>query len=163
MMQITVITGAIGCGKTTRLDAYRKRAPKAAGIIARGLYESQNEKFKYGYELESLKTGERRLLLTSSPKSHLHPVGRFFMDPDVLEWAKTQLLEGMNAPMLVLDELGPLELEGGGYYDTFRTVLSSYQGELVLVIRSSILERMLHRLNLDFNQVHLIPVTHKEQ
>jgi nucleoside-triphosphatase THEP1 len=158
--RITVITGSIGAGKTTRANSYRKQAERAAGILAFGVFERGA---KTGYEAQSITTGERRRLLCTHQDGGFLPVGKYFMDPEVFKWANNEILCGTDAPMIVIDELGPLELEKQGYYDAANTLVRTYSGELVLVLRSNLVERMLHLLGLDFNRIHIIPVTGKER
>jgi nucleoside-triphosphatase THEP1 len=158
--RVTVITGSIGAGKTTRAHSYAQQRTGASGILAFGLFEAGA---KTGYAAQSIRTNERRTLLCSHRVEGFFPVGKFFMDPEAFAWANHEILSGTDAPMIVIDELGPLELEKQGYYDAANTLVNTYSGELVLVIRSNIVERMLHLLGLDFNRIHIIPVTGKER
>lgn len=148
---ITIITGDIDSGKTTEAQRMLSRRENCAGMLAHGLQEETSE--KYGYEVESVPTGERRVLLRSTPASDSVPVGRFYLDTHTLRWAINQLKAGMTSDTLLVDELGPLELAGGGYYDTVNYLLTHYRGELILVIRSGLLEPMLKKLGLQRSQV----------
>ncbi|MGM0431201.1 MAG: nucleoside-triphosphatase [Spirochaetota bacterium] len=151
---VTIITADINSGKTTEAQHILRHRESCAGILSHGLQEQGRE--KYGYEVESVQTGERRVLLRSTPAADAVPVGRFYLDPHTLQWAIKQLKAGMRCDTLLVDEMGPLELAGGGYYDTVHYLLTHYRGELILVIRSGLFEPMLKKLGLQRSEVTVI-------
>ncbi len=150
-LEIYIITGDINCGKTTALIdllSSDSRAGKAEGVISHGVMEEGTRR-KSGYRIESLRTGEQRTLLGSRPQPGSIPTGRFFMYPEVLQWAQEQISCARAAPTIAVDELGPLELKRQGYYLTVRDLLEHYQGRLYLVIRDTIIDDMLEILEID--------------
>lgn len=60
-----------------------------------------------------VQTGLRRRLTLPGPPGI--PVGRFFFDPEVLAWGAEVLARRVPCDLLVVDEVGPLELGGGGW------------------------------------------------
>jgi nucleoside-triphosphatase THEP1 len=63
--------------------------------------------------LVDVRTGDRRSLTASGPTSV--PVGRYLFDPNTLAWGTAILARSAPCDLLVLDELGPLEMAGGGW------------------------------------------------
>ena len=43
---------------------------------------------------------------------------------------------------LVIDEIGPLELEGGGFCEVLKEILSKREGKILLVVRETLLEKV---------------------
>ncbi len=146
---ITIITGAINSGKTSEAKNYintKGEFYSCAGILAQGIYEKGFCSHKSGYAVRSIRTGDQRILMSSVSDEANVPVGRFFLYPEAMDWAKGQLQEGMRAEILVVDELGPLELAEKGYYDTVKSLVADYRGELVLVMRDSVIEALCSKL-----------------
>ncbi len=44
---------------------------------------------------------------------------------------------------MIVDEIGPLELQGGGWAPVVHPLLESYAGRLLLVVRPDILQQVL--------------------
>ncbi len=151
-MHITIITGEIDSGKTTYLSHMIEKIDsreRIAGIIAHGLYEPGKTR-KSGFSIESLATGEERMLLYSTQGERTLAVGRFFMSQENLLWAIDELYASKEATAIVIDELGPLELQRRGYYDVVNWILRSWDGrELFLVIRTELLDKILDIFHLD--------------
>lgn len=164
MRRCTVITGPIHSGKTTLLkkmiEDFRVRELSVGGILAEALYDEKGRKI--GFDAVDISSG-RKIPLVREQKNASEAgeqrVGRFFLHADGLKAASSVLLggaglkdreRGKNRPVdvLCLDEVGPLEMGGQGYYPVLKTILKSYEGELVLIGRSEIFEelaKLLHK------------------
>ena len=107
---IVLITGPRGVGKTTlclRAVILAKEARHScAGLLT--LREDDDRRI-----LVDVRTGDRRSLTASGPTGV--PVGRYLFDPDALAWGAEILARSIPCDLLVLDELGPLEMAGGGW------------------------------------------------
>jgi nucleoside-triphosphatase THEP1 len=58
--------------------------------------------------------------------------GRFRFDPETLDWGNAALARGTSCQLLVVDELGPLELEqGGGWTKAFEVL---HRGDFTLAL-----------------------------
>jgi nucleoside-triphosphatase THEP1 len=138
---ITLITGARGSGKTSlcqqRADAARAAGLDVAGILSPALFEGGA---KVGIAALDLRTGERRLLARRrQPGDSDTPGGpqtegwRF--DPTALAWADAVLSTATPCDLLVVDELGPLELERNEGWTAALTALDGghYRAALVVV------------------------------
>jgi nucleoside-triphosphatase len=114
-----LVTGDRGAGKTlfcrAVVDVARALpgAPDVAGIISPRVYEGG---VQVGIEAEALRTGRRRLLARirqpgEAPLSEATKLWRF--DLGALAWGNEVLASAIPCDLLVVDELGPLELEQG--------------------------------------------------
>ena len=64
-------------------------------------------------EVVDVRTGQTRPLTTEVNGDRAVVQGRFRFDPETLAWGKTVLAHATPCHLLVLDEIGPLELERG--------------------------------------------------
>jgi nucleoside-triphosphatase len=112
---IVLVSGESGCGKTTLcrrvadlgrrqgLDVAGVGTPHSAGIP--GGRESSGQR-----EVEDLRTGERRPLARQGLPTGGPSAGRWRFFPEGLAWGAEVLQAATPCDLLVIDELGPLEL-----------------------------------------------------
>jgi nucleoside-triphosphatase THEP1 len=80
----------------------------------------------------------------------------FFFNPAAFDWARLKLVSAMANPRkpIILDEIGPLEIESGeGFASIIRELLYTFKGSLVLTVRPSLLST--------FKKIFLGPKTPK--
>lgn len=109
---LLVITGEIGAGKTTwcrELAAQVRSAGfQVAGLLSPGVVE---EGRKIAIDLLDLATGEqRRLAKRTAAPDPLSPTPNWQFHAATLAWGDTVLQAIDTCDLLVIDELGPLEL-----------------------------------------------------
>ena len=93
-----------------------------------------------GYKVRDLATGEERSLCSLDPPGI--PFRRFFFSPDGLAFANACLAQAAReAEVVVVDEVGPLELSSGGFAPGIRTALRS-PALLVLTVRPSLVDEV---------------------
>ncbi|HEC33220.1 MAG TPA: DUF2478 domain-containing protein [Chloroflexi bacterium] len=104
--RILIITGERGVGKTT---VCRKTVAlaRAAGLVCGGLLTlhagGENQR-----HVVDIRTGDQRRLTTSTAGIRQ---GCYLFDPEVLAWGAGVLVHALPCDLLVVDELGPLEVE----------------------------------------------------
>lgn len=79
-------------------------------------------------------------------------VGRFVVRQAAFDWAEARLTraaEGQGASTLVVDEIGPLELQGRGLARALRSLLERSSVDLVLVVRETLLDRVIAEFGLE--------------
>lgn len=133
-----LLTGPIGSGKTSAvlaLSAHLLGSGMAlAGVASPRITEDGRT---VGYRVRDLCTGEERLLCSWEPPGL--PFGRFFFRSEALAFANEVLKRAAKeASVLVVDEVGPLELEGGGFAPGLHRARAS-QAFLVLTVRPRLL------------------------
>jgi nucleoside-triphosphatase THEP1 len=113
--RLVILTGPRGSGKSTQcarlVEEARAGGRLVAGFIAHPVF---TEDEKTAIELEELTTGQRRRLARRRRAGDEGLLSKqWYFEPDVMAWANQVLTELPRCDRLVLDELGPLELERG--------------------------------------------------
>ncbi len=146
--RILLITGPSGSGKTRwcleLVDSARRRGLKVAGLISPAVFEDGR---KTGINLLDVESGEQRCLARrkgTGPEGIV--VGGWNLDPEVLEWGNSVLGTIRHTPILVLDEIGPLELRSNhGLNGAFSLVDSHFHRLACITIRPTLLPAALER------------------
>lgn len=150
--RIFLVTGAIGAGKTTycrrRVEEMQRSGADVAGVLSPARFEAG---VKTGIDVVDLRSGERR------PLAHLRTVEeggpgegvytrRWRFEPEALAWANQALAAATPCDLLVVDELGPLELEQGrGWTAGLAAVETRAYDEALVVVRADLLGLALAR------------------
>lgn len=86
-----------------------------------------------GYKVRRVSTGEEHILCALEPPGLA--CGRFFFRPEAVTFANTTLKEAaQSAEVVVIDEVGPLELAGAGFFPGVQACLTS-RAFLILSVR----------------------------
>lgn len=149
---ILLVTGAIGSGKTTycraQIDAARRAGLDVAGVLSPARFA---QGVKVGIDVLDLRSGELRELAhlrTMETASGVTGVvtQRWRFDAAALAWANQVLVTATPCDLLVVDELGPLELEQErGWTAALATIDARAFDDALLVVRSSLLAQALAR------------------
>lgn len=131
-----MVSAPIDAGKTTLCrslaDQARAEGMAVAGLLSPALFEGGR---KAGILAEDLRSGETRLLARATP----HPgfdlsFGTWHFDPQVLDWGNRVLASSLPCDLLIVDELGPLELLRGQGWTSALAVLRQREYSLGLVV-----------------------------
>ena len=145
-----IITGEQGEGKTTLLKKVirhlKERQIPVAGFIAEGEWENDSRK---SFSVIDINTGEKKLLCTDEPREGYVPAGRFYFNPDALEFGESILLRAESGCLLVIDEIGKFELEDRIWADTFRKILKSSKYYLLFTVRRKFLDDVIYYFSID--------------
>jgi len=151
--RLTILTGAIDSGKTSWCLAFARSHPGADGVLLKKVFRGGR---RVGYDALRLATGRRAAfarLAGAEPAGFqtVERVGAFNIGRAGRRAANRWLLEALQsgAKVLIVDEIGPLELAGGGLADSIPAVLaSSSVRHLILVVRRGCLEQAIERFRL---------------
>ena len=113
--KILILTGGRGAGKTALCQRLAFQARKAgwdtAGVFSPAILEKGA---KTGIGIKDPRSGEQRLLALRLPPEKIIPGGLGWdFDPAALAWGNELLAHACPCDLLVVDELGPLELVRG--------------------------------------------------
>jgi molybdopterin synthase sulfur carrier subunit len=142
MARIHILTGPVDSGKTTFLRHVltSRGAPprRACGYLSlRVLADGETE----GYDLLDLADGDVRPFLRRTGEPAWPRVGPFFLVPETLVVAERIIRECPPDGLLVVDEIGPLELAGGGVWTALSARIMDGAGrDIILVIREGLVE-----------------------
>jgi nucleoside-triphosphatase THEP1 len=129
--RIVILTGKRGAGKTTvcrETVALARAGNRTCGGVLT-LRRSNGSR-----DLQDARTGSTRRLTLGTGTDPAVVQGRFRFDPRVLAWGATTLARATPCRLLVVDELGPLEIERGEGLAEALDVLSRGDFELALVV-----------------------------
>ncbi|MEM4723559.1 MAG: nucleoside-triphosphatase [Candidatus Hadarchaeum sp.] len=161
---IAVLTGPVHVGKTTVCRAVAELAKQRGycvrGILTPPILDKNGERL--GIEVLDLATGEHRVLARvgypngqkdlehSGSGEYQGPhVGPYYFDPEVLQWAQDVISEaiGMGCDLLIIDEIGRLELEQNtGFHQVLDLLMTSILPRCLLVVRETLLDAFRRRL-----------------
>lgn len=110
--ELFIVTGGREAGKTSFcLELARQASARGiavAGLVSPAEFEGRKKK---GIDLLNLATHERRRLAVRWQRSVNEPVSsRWLFDTSVLEWGNAILRSIEEEQLVILDELGPLEI-----------------------------------------------------
>lgn len=159
-MSLHLLVAPRGAGKTTfcRLLAEEARAAgyQVAGLLSPAVFEGG---VKTGILAQDLRTGEARMLARLETFAPVPPsfdlrLGCWLFDRAVLEWGNQLLAGELRCDLLVVDELGPLELvHGEGWVNAldalrrgcYRWAVAVVRPELAEVARRALLSSTVYR------------------
>ncbi|NIM90903.1 MAG: DUF2478 domain-containing protein [Candidatus Aminicenantes bacterium] len=141
---IFVLTGPVDSGKTTFLKKVigklEKQKVKMDGFLSEAIVKGQE---KIGYDLVDLRDGRSVPFIRKSGLQSWQRIGPYFFIPESLSWAKKIILRSREADILVVDEIGPLELSGQGLWDALEHVIFQRLQKYLFVLRREILKDFL--------------------
>lgn len=138
---VLVITGPVHGGKTTFLERawprWSARGLSCAGFLSPAVTDENGET---GYDLLEIPSLLRRPFLRRRGEPGAERTGPFTFVPGALERARAILRDPGRPDLLVVDEVGPLELEGGGLWPALRDAVRRPAGTTLLVVRETIVD-----------------------
>ena len=137
---VIVLTGPVRAGKTTFLERacrrWSERGLSCAGFLSPAITDANGES---GYDLLELPSGLRRPYLRRLEEPGAERIGPFAFVSGTLERARSILRDPGRIDLLVVDEVGPLELRGGGLWPALREAIRRPERTSLLVVREAIL------------------------
>lgn len=151
MPHIYIITGEPDEGKTSFLKDLFKfisiSGIDSAGFICPGEIHSNNEK---NYHISFLPAGPELPFASRTPvKTWLH-LKNFWFNPLALEKGESALNSSLSKPadLIIIDEVGPFELQGYIWDKTLKVILHSFNGVLILTFRNHLFEKLINHYKL---------------
>ena len=147
-----ILTGKRGSGKSTMVlnlaSELQAESFSVAGIAAREVIEEEK---RTGYSLRDLSTGEEVPYATRTGESHQDNPIPFTFSKAGYEFGNMVLKKpiALESDLLILDEMGPLELKGEGWAVTFSKILQIRLGPTLIVVRPSLVESIIHQYHLE--------------
>lgn len=144
-----LLTGARQAGKTTlcsRLaDLAREKGWDVAGLLSLAVFKDEA---KTGIVVQALRGGETRLLAAAEPAPGLTLAqGRWRFDQTAIDWGNKMLEDSLPCDLLIVDEIGPLELVSAQGWTAALPVLRSKDYRVgIVVVRPELIEAACTRL-----------------
>ncbi len=148
---IFLVTGKVQGGKTSYLtelaEELKQREIKVGGFLAPGSFESGE---RSGFRLKNLLTGLELPMASVRETAGWIKYRRFWFNPDAFrqgrEWISASLEE--EADLLMIDEVGPMELEGSGWSETLKFLRQVSVPLQVWSVRESLVTELREQWNL---------------
>ncbi len=156
MKAIFIISGPVHSGKTTGLLSWLKNKNNLYGIFSPVI-----DGKRYLLDINS---NEKRILEVSGKEDQkdVITVGKYKFDKSVFEWGCEVIADSIeeNPEWIVIDEVGPLELQGEGLAKAINKVFSHQnifvRTNLVLVVRDYLMTDFLNHYNLSEKDIKLL-------
>jgi nucleoside-triphosphatase THEP1 len=157
LKEIYILTGEINSGKTSLLKEAVSKKENYLGIL-------------------QVMVNKKRLLYNISTKSYYDleveekndstfSIGRFHFAKSVFFKAHDEILSQVqhHHDLIIIDEVGPLELQNSGHYDLIRLLLKlNVTKKLLFVTRSSLLDLVTHKFKIKPIEIFRMPLSSDE-
>ncbi len=163
---IFVVTGEIQQGKTTFVQEIvallKGQGYRIGGFIAPGIHPDGK---RVGFELMDIETNQRFPLCTIESISGATQIGNYYFFEEGIKKGKALLaLEHTSDKQLVIiDEIGPLELRNGGWSQSVEHLVQSSSTPQLWVVRRSILDSILQKWNIGTVRIFDVGKTRLEE
>jgi nucleoside-triphosphatase THEP1 len=147
-----IITGEVNSGKTSTVEKIisdlRAVQKNVGGVYSKGIF-SENE--KTGFIVVDIKSGEAKQLASIQSDNNFNlNQGRFYFNPEIFREYNTKILNSLNSDVIIIDEVGKLELDEKGFSPSVQFLINEFAGKIILVVRKSLADKV-------FNKFHLKP------
>ncbi len=148
---VFIIAGNEREGKTTFLfktiKLLKESGKQVEGIMAEGMDVDGQ---RIGFHLVDVRDEERKIVLCSiDGKENWEKTGRYYFNPAGLKFGRDILSDISTNSIIVIDEIGPLEINGGGWSDSIEKILSKYDNPMIWVVRRKLTEQIIHKFDLE--------------
>jgi nucleoside-triphosphatase THEP1 len=141
MGRVVILTGERGVGKTT---VCRETVALARGHDCAGILTLVRDSVR---DVCDVRGGETHRLTQGPDDDSVVVQGRFRFNPETLSWGSAVLARAVPCDLLIVDEIGPLEIErDGGWVVAFDVLRGGSFALAVVVVRPELVSRAQRRL-----------------
>ncbi|MEN8202266.1 MAG: nucleoside-triphosphatase [Bacteroidota bacterium] len=153
---IHVLTGAVQGGKTTLVtemaEQLRKKGIRVRGFLCPGAISGGR---RTDFKLVNIHTGYQLAMGSEKEKRDWIKYRRFYFNPEAFRqgtaWIKSSVSE--NAEILVIDEVGPMELEKMGWSEILDFLENKNNIIQLWIVRQEIVPEVIRRWKIPDQQV----------
>jgi nucleoside-triphosphatase THEP1 len=147
-MSLTLLCAASGLGKTTFLcDQIARLAAQGrsvGGVASPAVFEQGR---RIGYDLLDLRNGARPVLARAvGPDSAAATVGVYRFDSDAIAAGNAAIIAAVQGGLdiIAIDEVGPLEMRGGGWTPALEFALTACRPgqQLIITVRPTLADKL---------------------
>jgi len=150
--KLYIIIGERHNGKTTHAmklaEEFKHNGWPVCGILSPGTMKDGK---RHSIDIVNVATGERRILASRGglAESICMSYGGFDFSEESLKYARRILCEHNSGGIVFIDEIGPIELSGGGYASELKELLKSDAAALFIIVRKDFVDEMLANFKID--------------
>lgn len=148
MNNVFIYSGEKGVGKSTFLQEMFLQKPNVSGIL-----QPRINGIKYLVDVE---TGEKRKLELQyqTEEEKIITIGNYIFSAETFLWGQQKLIDAIKSPnrLIIIDEIGPLELSGSGLEPVLTEIISKAISEvkkLILVVRPTLISDVIKKYTID--------------
>jgi nucleoside-triphosphatase THEP1 len=152
VQKVFIISGAKGEGKTTfarnLTDWLKANNAAVGGILAEKVMAGDQI---IGYDLVDIDTNQREIFLRHPAEDDQEKIGKFGIRPGGIRMGKSVLDPAnlIGKKIVVIDEVGSLELDNRGWAESLRNLLEAYSSNLLITVRNSMTWEVIDKWNLN--------------
>lgn len=161
---VFIVTGVSGSGKTTFLRSLYKALSRehidVGGVLSEGTWKNDKRE---SFDLVDLKGGERIRFCQREPDKNWDMIGPFYINPLGQAFGEMALfIEYLqNSKLIIIDEIGPLELKGKGWAKAFEKILKELKVPIVISVREKLVDEVVEKWDLSI--IHKVSPDHDPQ
>ncbi len=140
---VIVVTGAIGIGKTTVCQRFVGLVQNL-GYTCGGILSHKDA--DGNIVIEDIESTRKEILASTHHLWHGPRTVKYFFNPKGINFGIEAIRAGISKDILVVDEIGRLELRGEGFIKVLELIEAGKVKRCILVIRSELLPAFLARL-----------------
>lgn len=163
-LNIYLVTGKVHSGKTSFVSGLVQRLKKehipVSGFLSEGTFTAGR---RSSFSLVNVEDGKQHLLATVETRKGWFRFRSFYFNPEALKEGEKIIAGALEkrVGLVVVDEVGPLELEGGGWIRVLEHLDREYENIQLWVVRKQILEIVLEKWNIPAD--HVITIDQGEE
>lgn len=148
MLRTFIITGDTDGGKTLFIKDLTEFLslfePDIQGFCSKGIFTSEGIK---DFAMINLSDRSEIHLSTRSPRINYLPAGKFYFNPEAIEKGEAIVDSAIRSKtrILIIDEIGPIELNDMIWAKSLYRILSEYEGVLIITIRLKLIEKVIEK------------------
>jgi len=150
--KIFILTGNPGCGKSSFLmglvERVRNMHLHVTGFVAPSIL---HEDASRSYDFRDLSSGETMPLASRVISEGWLKVGSFYFNPEALRLGNRILMDPdiCEFDLVVIDEIGPFELEGRIWADAVNHLLENCKCPMIWTVRKQLIQKVIHMWKLE--------------
>ena len=149
--RVVIITGDIQQGKTTfaqkLISKLLEQRIMVAGFLSIGINENG---IRTGFILSDIETARQIELCSDKKDEKRLKLGRFYFNQEAISFGNAILNTDnlVDKQLIVIDEIGPLELNGQGWSSSIDKITRSYMIPQLWVVRKSVVRHVAGKWNI---------------
>ncbi len=150
--KIFIISGSIGQGKTTQVQKIIEKL-KMENIPVSGIFSPRimENNTTVGYDIVDIATNKREKFLRKTGDRSFSKIGHYSIFPDGIKTGENALTVSKDnkGRIVVIDEVGRLELKDMGWSKNIDDLLNSTDNNLIFTVRDTYTEQVILKWNLE--------------
>jgi nucleoside-triphosphatase THEP1 len=146
--KIFIVTGKIGSGKTSLIKKIvhdlQQDKISVSGIYSPRILENG---VTTGYDIVHISTGETEKFLRQQGNENQQRIGKFYIVAEGLKKGNEILMNTLSK-LIIIDEIGKLELEGGGWAPSLEQLIANSKSHLLLSVREEVIDEVFEKFKI---------------